>query len=226
MSESFLRVGNNRFRVCRFLIVSGLEMIWTIMKVVYRGVNFFQPRMKIFSKFEISRGKGEATPKKGKLQERTSNLRMQWLLRIQGIIYALLMRNHFVSENNYLSKTRVPSICFNYSNGRYISFTITRIRSLLINRINGFVFLLRARWCITNSFSLFSMYLIFRATRAKCTQEKHVEDKIEYLRNIREINCLLAGWQSFVLFISKNRKFKFLDRTRSVIIDRCYFDPV
>lgn len=34
-------------------------------------------RMKIFSKFEISRGKGEATPKKGKLQERTSNLRMQ-----------------------------------------------------------------------------------------------------------------------------------------------------
>lgn len=77
MSESFLRVGNNRFRVCRFLIVSGLEMIRTIMKVVYRGVNFFQPRMKIFSKFEISRGKGEATPKKGKLQEKTSNLRVQ-----------------------------------------------------------------------------------------------------------------------------------------------------
>lgn len=77
MSESFLRVGNNRFRVCRFLIVSGLEMIRTIMKVVYRGGNFFQPRMKIFSKFEISRGKGEATPKKGKLQEKTSNLRVQ-----------------------------------------------------------------------------------------------------------------------------------------------------
>lgn len=78
MSESFLRVGNNRFRVCRFLIVSGLEMIRTNdMKVVYRGMNFFQPRMKIFSKFEISRGKGEATPKKGKLQEKTSNLRVQ-----------------------------------------------------------------------------------------------------------------------------------------------------
>lgn len=34
------------------------------MKVVYRGVNFFQPRMKIFSKFEISRGKGEAEERK------------------------------------------------------------------------------------------------------------------------------------------------------------------
>lgn len=77
-----------------------------------------------------------------------------------------------------------------------------------------------------NEFLFVVLNVIFRATRAKCTQEKHVEDKIEYLRNIREINCLLAGWQSFVLFISKNRKFKFLDRTRFVIIDRCYFDPV
>lgn len=44
------------------------------------------------------------------------------------------------------------------------------------------------------------MYLIFRATRAKCTQEKHVEDKIEYSRNIREINCLLDGKVSSSLF--------------------------
>lgn len=45
------------------------------------------------------------------------------------------------SENNYLSKTRVPSICFNYSNGRYISFSfclsfvfhITRTYSIAVD---------------------------------------------------------------------------------------------
>lgn len=165
----------------------------------------------------------EKKKKKKLIAKRTSNVIYEWLFQIQdGIIYALLMRYHFVSEINYLSKTRVPSsICFNYSNGRYISLFhccslfVLRVRilreyiwSVLINRIfllclpstdSFFVISLRrARWCIANSFSLLLPYpsgIHTYIACAKCNAEKKTRFRTRKRKsklNIRETNYSLV----------------------------------